>query len=227
MTAKNIVFDMGGVLFKRSTWSVLWHLKGSVVGYLCLEWGSEKTLKLKFFECMARNIPYPKNIKPAPITEFGQPIPYPLYEHFLGSRDSLDILKDVKAAIDKDSTISKENPSPFLSPRESYLLKKSAEIIFDPKIFIKTNKAISDGINIFKDCYYQGHNVYIISCWGDQAFDLLESQYPDIFGRCKGHIISAKVHLVKPDPKIYHKLLDDFHLDPTETFFIDDHFHVY
>lgn len=37
-----------------------------------------------------------------------------------------------------------------------------------------------------------------------------------------GMIVSADVHLVKPEPDIYRKLFEQFYLNPEECFFIDD-----
>lgn len=40
--------------------------------------------------------------------------------------------------------------------------------------------------------------------------------------KSSGRVVSAEVHCVKPEPKIYELLLEKYHLQPEETVFIDD-----
>lgn len=49
----------------------------------------------------------------------------------------------------------------------------------------------------------------------------LEQQH-DIWGLFDGVVISSRIKMVKPDIEIYQYLLDKYHLNPTETVFIDD-----
>ncbi len=66
-----------------------------------------------------------------------------------------------------------------------------------------------------------GQRLYCLSNMHLASIDHLEQTYSflDFF---EGAVISARVHLVKPEPDIYRHLLDAFDLRPDETVFIDD-----
>lgn len=64
-------------------------------------------------------------------------------------------------------------------------------------------------------------NVYIISNFQSQPFQALLSRHP-FLSKAKKIVISADVKLLKPNPRIYHYLINGESLDPTETVFIDD-----
>ena len=50
----------------------------------------------------------------------------------------------------------------------------------------------------------------------------LRSQY-DFWEDFCGVVVSAEVQCMKPNPEIYHHLLNTYSIDPSETVFIDDH----
>lgn len=65
-----------------------------------------------------------------------------------------------------------------------------------------------------------GYGIYVLSNAGDRFYkyfpEFLPIEYFD------GVIISADVHIVKPDVRIYKYLLDKFGLNPQDCLFIDD-----
>lgn len=62
---------------------------------------------------------------------------------------------------------------------------------------------------------------YILSNFQDLPFKSLEDQYHHL-NAVEGKVVSARVNLKKPEPEIYHYLLDTYKLNPKETLFIDD-----
>ena len=71
-----------------------------------------------------------------------------------------------------------------------------------------------------RDCKAAGLSVYLLS----NASRRQPEYWPDIPGsECfDGAVISAFLGLVKPNAAIYRALMDQYHLDPAESFFIDD-----
>ena len=67
----------------------------------------------------------------------------------------------------------------------------------------------------------KSHNIYILSNFQDEPFTLLTTLHPFIKA-AKGEIVSARVHLKKPEKEIYELLLSTYNLNPKETLFIDD-----
>jgi 2-haloacid dehalogenase len=64
--------------------------------------------------------------------------------------------------------------------------------------------------------------LYALTNWSAEKFPHAEERFPwlDWFD---GVIVSGRVRLAKPDPAIYHLLLETFGLIPSETYFTDDH----
>lgn len=74
---------------------------------------------------------------------------------------------------------------------------------------------------ILFDTLCKTHDVYILSNFQDEPFDLLLRHYP-FMNQAKGMVVSAKVNLAKPERAIYTHLLQTFNLDPSSCVFIDD-----
>jgi putative hydrolase of the HAD superfamily len=65
------------------------------------------------------------------------------------------------------------------------------------------------------------NKLFVLSNMHLASIAYLEQQH-DIWGLFDGVVISSRIKMVKPDIEIYQYLLDKYHLNPTETVFIDD-----
>ena len=65
------------------------------------------------------------------------------------------------------------------------------------------------------------YNIYFLTNFQDEPFDAIFEKY-DFFKLGKGQIVSAKVKQMKPEPNIYHNLLNTYNLPASECLFIDD-----
>ncbi|MCI8670226.1 MAG: HAD family phosphatase [Lachnospiraceae bacterium] len=66
----------------------------------------------------------------------------------------------------------------------------------------------------------KGFNIYVLSNASDTFYEYFPKFLPlDFFD---GVMISADVHLIKPDIRIYKTFLEQFHRKPEECLFIDD-----
>lgn len=79
----------------------------------------------------------------------------------------------------------------------------------------------NDSLEILKSTAEKDYNLYILSNFQKKAFDYVISEY-DFFNYFDGRVISADIHLIKPEAEIYEHLLDKFNLKAEETLFIDD-----
>lgn len=73
---------------------------------------------------------------------------------------------------------------------------------------------------IVKALHEKGYKIYLLSncpLW----FDDFKKSVP-AFDFFDGFIISARYNLIKPEKEIYHVLFNEFALEPSECFFIDD-----
>lgn len=80
---------------------------------------------------------------------------------------------------------------------------------------------IPENVDTFYRIKDTGTKVYILSNFSQENFEIMEARYPwlqDFDGR----IISYREKLIKPDPPIYHLLIERFKLNPARSVFIDD-----
>ncbi len=66
-----------------------------------------------------------------------------------------------------------------------------------------------------------GYRIFALSDNVREIMIYLRQRY-DFWQHFEGVVISAELGLVKPDPRIYSHLLQDFALEPEETVFLDD-----
>jgi FMN phosphatase YigB (HAD superfamily) len=67
----------------------------------------------------------------------------------------------------------------------------------------------------------QHYPIYILSNFQDKPFDRLLTLYP-FLNQAQDCVVSAKVKVKKPEPRIYEILLGRNSLEPSDTIFIDD-----
>lgn len=66
-----------------------------------------------------------------------------------------------------------------------------------------------------------GKRLYALTNYGEPAFSLTKDAYPHL-RLLDGEVVSSREKICKPDPAIFHMILNRFHLDPSRTLFIDD-----
>jgi 2-haloacid dehalogenase len=81
---------------------------------------------------------------------------------------------------------------------------------------------ISGTISILKQLKRDGYLLYGLSNWSAETFPLMRRKH-DFFDLLDDMVISGEVGHVKPDPEIYHVLLDRIKRPAQECLFIDDH----
>jgi putative hydrolase of the HAD superfamily len=67
----------------------------------------------------------------------------------------------------------------------------------------------------------KGYHIYLLSNLSCDAADYIKERY-DLFDQVDGYVLSCDVNCIKPDTKIYQILLDNYHLKPHESVFLDD-----
>ena len=76
--------------------------------------------------------------------------------------------------------------------------------------------------DLIPQLHAMGKKVYVLSNYGYEPFARTEKRFASLFDQMDGMVISSRERLAKPDPRIYHVLLDRYGLTPAETVFIDD-----
>ena len=67
----------------------------------------------------------------------------------------------------------------------------------------------------------RGYKLYILSNFSKPLFDRCQKEMK-FLDFMDGGYMSWQIHCLKPDPKIYQKLIKDFDIEPSKAVFIDD-----
>lgn len=81
--------------------------------------------------------------------------------------------------------------------------------------------AIDASVDILRQLNDRNVPLYAITNFSTEKFSLVRYQF-DFFDRFDGIIVSGAVRLLKPDPAIYLRLLNDYDLNAEDCVFIDD-----
>jgi putative hydrolase of the HAD superfamily len=81
---------------------------------------------------------------------------------------------------------------------------------------------LPDSIALLGELAQRGVPLYGLSNMSVPFFTLLQSRY-DHWNHFQGIVISGEIGLVKPEPEIFHHIVERYGLIPGETVFIDDH----
>jgi 2-haloacid dehalogenase len=79
----------------------------------------------------------------------------------------------------------------------------------------------ADTVAILRELHERGVPLYALSNWSAEMFPHAEARF-DWLECFDGIVVSGRVRLVKPEPAIFHYLLDTYGLDARDIFFIDD-----
>ena len=115
-----------------------------------------------------------------------------------------------------------QHPEWFSHPTEQEIIHNLINMIFTPEFFISTRKVYRNAVKFIRLQHKRGHKIYILSNWDAESFALLKAKHPEIFQFVHGVIISGEADALKPSPLIYQALLQQYNLDPQDSWFIDD-----
>jgi len=106
-----------------------------------------------------------------------------------------------------------------LIAQKSSLLKEYISSLFNLRT--KIIYPLTENIKLLPELKKRGFKLYFLSNFPLDFFQEVKNEY-EFFRYFDGGIISAEVRHSKPDIKIYKILLEKYHLQPEECFYIDD-----
>ncbi len=80
---------------------------------------------------------------------------------------------------------------------------------------------IEDTIDILKALHEKNVNLYVLSNFIQESFQILRPQF-HFLNLFKGIVVSFEIGHVKPEKEIFDHLLQTYNLEPSESLFIDD-----
>lgn len=92
-------------------------------------------------------------------------------------------------------------------------------------VSLKPNNA-RQSIQLLNDCKKQGHKLFVVSNLTTASYEFLQADPTSslLFSYFDDIILSDKVGIKKPDPRIFLYLLEKHKLDPRTCIFIDDQY---
>ena len=115
-------------------------------------------------------------------------------------------------------TMSQEELAEAMAGLETGLLEPIRRLLAG---WVDLKDVIDEGLFALNACRAHGKRTYVLSNYGDEPFAHVDAKHA-FFRGFDGKIISSRVHLLKPDPRIYRLLIRTYALDPARTLFIDD-----
>ncbi len=215
-----IIFDLEGVLIKKSTLRVCWNIGFSQFIGRYNPFGIQK----KLFEFL--DLVEPRRPETPCSMHNNILMPQILCDWLTGTKTTVEIRERI-------TTVLKEQGSIFTSPTQKKVVGASALFVFTPKLLAQVFDPIKKGKKLLKRCYLKKdkdgnriNKVYILSNWDPESFEFL-SEKPAIkklLAYTDGIMISGHVHLIKPDHEIFETCFLTFAVDPDQevTIFIDD-----
>ena len=92
--------------------------------------------------------------------------------------------------------------------------------LYDTRYHDMVGKALPGMTELLTELKARGYNLYGLTNWSYKVYAVME-RVP-IFRLLNGSVISSEEHLIKPDLRIYNRLVDKFKLQPSDCVFVDD-----
>lgn len=232
LDSKVIIFDLGGVLFATSKWTVvqeigLWNL----IAYK-MHGGDPQTDSFHFLDTiLGKQMPHnPSAPQKAWLYTMGNGnrLPKIWCDHMKGTLSGKQVIEQVENHLHKQSKKKK---------RFKDMVKRFINTVFNPKTLVQATYPIAEGVQLVADCAKKTANkIMVLSNYGADCFDELykKPESKAIFDHIpeENLMISGKMGLLKPDPAIYQEVksrlmsMDERFADPiflaTNCVFIDD-----
>jgi FMN phosphatase YigB (HAD superfamily) len=208
-----VIFDLNGVLVETNKMAAFGTFWKELILFTSTLHNPLKA-KTRLFEILNLIKPLPADALPAEDGE-GTAIPQLIRDWLSGSMNT----KELKAVI---ANFCNEHPEVFKNYAEKQLILAIANMMFTPERFVKTQTLNSEGLAFARYCKEQGHDLYILSNWDAESFDLMLERYPELFELFDGILISGNAGCIKPDTRIYEILLESYNINPYDAIFIDD-----
>lgn len=85
---------------------------------------------------------------------------------------------------------------------------------------ILTQEEIPATKALIADLSAAGYRLFVLSNMSKEFIEFLRKT--DVYRHFEGEVVSCEEHVIKPEAKIYRRLIERYRLDPAETLFVDD-----
>jgi len=206
-----VIFDLGGVLMSTSKRSGMWQIGlRNIFSYVMHNRSTQ--IKKLFFDTLDR-IDGTTGNKYGAKDPDGDILPRLFTVWLRGKQPNAQLLAYVVAQIE-------QHPEWFTNKQEQKVAAAMAQFTFDPNNFVNANHIIYGMMAFARECKEKGYQLYILSNWDPESFELLTQKYPELLELFDGFVISGQVHTMKPSPKMFAFITDK--IPAQNCIFIDD-----
>lgn len=206
-----VIFDLGGVVFHTAKLKAM-----NTLGLRkCINYYRSTKVRnpqQKLYEVMNKITNTTGNPYGAGDPE-GNQIPLLMCQWLLGTEDTTTIRTKILDAIEA-------HPEWFANKGEKEFIAQLARMMFTPKLFAQIMTPLQSSIDFIRECKAKGYQLYILSNWDPESFELLCKKYPGLFEFFDGTVVSGLIHTMKPQPEIFKNFTDT--LSPDHCIVIDD-----
>ncbi len=219
----NILIDFGDVLGEQSTSSVLSKIGlGNIFANI---FSNPLRIEEEYMDFLSTIEPYKAG--QIVVTNNDKILPKIMCDWLQGLKTPKQVRTLVTAKINEvKSKIGK---------RKAKLWIAITDFMFTPDQLASVTIPKKSVIKIIKKCRgkkgYTGqhmHKIYLLTNFDQETFELIrkKKEFKELFDCFDGIIVSGKVHLIKPDPELFHVAFKEFNINPDMEFtiFIDDEY---
>jgi FMN phosphatase YigB (HAD superfamily) len=219
-TGVTVVFDLNGVLLTTDKWHAFKDIGLKLISRYAWQHGIataeiEHKLPATLYDLLDKVQPEGNDC--GAHDHWGNKMPGIMCDWQRGKKNNAEI----KLTID---TYFKQNPAwhKGLKSSKQALLLNVMEKMFTPTRLAASMTTIPEGVAFAKKCKQEGHTLIVLSNWDPESFPLIKQKFPEIFELFDAIFVSGELHAMKPEPKMYDKLLARKTVHGEQVIFIDD-----
>lgn len=214
-TPHTIIVDLHEFLTTPNKTTASSHLGRLALAFSWLSLSRPQNLEDEFFAFLhSIDIPNRNNDPSTKIMRGLTEIPGQYHDLYSGNKSWQTILAEIKTAIDNNNNFSS-------SKKE--LMKKVAEISFDPTVNTKVMDANPEADALIKQLTKAGHTIHLLGNATNETVALFEQKMPSTFTQINGEtIFSSRIGTTR-GAAMFNNLFDSHAIDPQTTVCIETH----
>lgn len=225
LTAKVILWDLGGVLFEPDKIGVALEVGlENFLHHAVFDLRSPTNIQGVLFDVINHLDRDEKERKDVAGSSHGLALPPIMCKWQAGRITGKEIIRRARPVIKKLNACDY-----FDSDIQKNLISQCIKAMFDPEILACNIYPAEEGIKLLQESYRMRdkkgrkiHRQFVFSNWDHLSFDHFKKSHGSIFRYFEQIVISGHIKHIKPNVDAFEYLLKTYQLDPKECILIDD-----
>jgi len=198
-TQLTIAFDLGGVLLETNEQTFAQELGEADLATYHQQTGKGRVQLWHLLYKVLKRMGYDNEATAGASDPAGNRTPGLACAWMLGTRSCRELQQLINPVIE-------EHPEWFCSNLEQTLFYRFVNLLFTPAWFARIQELQPGAYQLVRWCKKRGHRVVVLSNWCRESFGCMLEQHRVFFDLFDEVIVSGRVGMMKPDPKIFHYL---------------------